>query len=112
MNRQRSMPYALLAVLTAAFALAGPAAVRAEDAPPPRPGAAKASPLGVVDVNSATEQQLVEVPGIGEGLARRIVQFREKNGPYQRIEDLLKVQGIGEKSLEKLRPYLTAGKKS
>ena len=63
-----------------------------------------------VDVNAGTEEELVSVPGIGKSLARRIVEFREKNGPYRQIEDLMKVQGIGEKNLERFRPYLTVGK--
>jgi len=51
------------------------------------------------------------VRGIGETLAKRIVAFREEHGPYSRTEDLMKVQGIGEKSLEKIRPHVTVGKK-
>jgi competence protein ComEA len=62
-----------------------------------------------VDVNRATVEELVAVPGIGEALARRIVEFRSKNGPFERVDDLLKVRGIGEKSLEKLRPHLRVG---
>ena len=61
-------------------------------------------------MNAASETELVGVPGIGASLAKRIVEFRDKNGPYQRVEDLLKVQGIGEKSLQKIRPHLTVGK--
>ncbi len=80
----------------------------AQDASPPKKGAATTQVA--VDVNAATEQELTAVPGIGKSIARRIVEFREKNGPYQRVDDLLKVQGIGEKSLQKLRPYVTAGK--
>ena len=49
------------------------------------------------------------VPGIGEALAQRIVEFREKNGPFSQVDDLVKVRGIGEKSIVKLKPYLTAG---
>ncbi len=52
----------------------------------------------------------MSVPGIGESLAKRIVQFRDKNGRFEKVDDLMKVQGIGEKSIEKLRPYLTAVK--
>jgi competence protein ComEA len=62
-----------------------------------------------VDLNSATAAQLETVPGIGKALAGRIVAFREKHGPFRRLEDLMKVKGIGEKSLEKLRPYIRVG---
>jgi len=65
-----------------------------------------------VDINKASEKELMTVRGIGETLAKRIVQFREEHGPYNRAEDLMKVQGIGEKSFEKIRPYITVGKKS
>jgi competence protein ComEA len=65
-----------------------------------------------VDINKASEKELMTVRGIGETLAKRIVEFREEHGPYDRPEDLLKVQGIGEKSFEKIRPYVTVGKKS
>ena len=51
----------------------------------------------LVDVNTATTADLEKVPGIGPALAKRIVEFREKNGPYPTIDDLLKIQGIGEK---------------
>ena len=50
------------------------------------------------------------VPGIGKSLSQRILAFRDKNGPFQSVDDLLKVQGIGEKSIQKLRPYLTVAK--
>jgi competence protein ComEA len=65
-----------------------------------------------VDINEAGEKELMTVRGIGETLAKRIVAFREEHGPYNRAEDLMKVQGIGEKSFEKIRPYITVGKKS
>jgi len=76
----------------------------------PEGASAQVKGQGSVDVNAASEEELVNVPGIGKSLARRIVEFREKNGPYRQIEDLLKIQGIGEKSLQKLRPYLSVGK--
>lgn len=62
-----------------------------------------------VDLNKATASQLQEIPGIGPALANRIVEFREQNGPFKRIEDLMNVRGIGEKSFEKLRDRVTVG---
>ncbi len=64
----------------------------------------------VVDINVASAADLEKVPGIGQSLAKRIVEFREKNGPYQSVDDLLKIQGIGEKSLAKFRDLLSASK--
>lgn len=75
-------------------------------------GTALAAPDEPVNVNTATAEQLTEIPGIGTSLASRIVEFREQNGPFERVDDLLKVRGIGERSLEKLRPYVTVGKRS
>jgi len=63
-----------------------------------------------VDINTASVEQLEEIPGLGPALAQRIVEFREKNGPFGSVDELLKVRGIGEKSLEKIRAYLVVGK--
>lgn len=60
-----------------------------------------------IDVNSASAEELQEVPGIGPAIARRIVEFRQEHGRLERLEDLLHVRGIGSKTLERLRPYLT-----
>ena len=60
-----------------------------------------------VDLNSANAEELQKVPGIGEALAQRIVAFRQEHGPFEKVDDLLNVRGIGATSLEKLRPHLT-----
>jgi competence protein ComEA len=59
-----------------------------------------------IEINSATQEDLQRVPGIGPTLAARIIDFREEHGPFERIEDLLNVQGIGVRTLERMRPYL------
>ena len=59
-----------------------------------------------IDLNSASREQLMQVKGIGPALADRIVEFRKEHGPFRRVEDILKVRGVGEKSLAKLKPYL------
>ena len=87
------------------------AIVTTEAAPPHSDrGEPKAVAKASVDVNTATETDLTTVPGIGTSLAKRIIEFREQNGPFAKVDDLLKVRGIGEKSIEKLRPYLTVSK--
>ena len=63
-----------------------------------------------IDLNRATAGELIQLPGVGEVIAKRIVDFREEHGPFKRVEDLMKVKGIGEKSLEKIRPYIRIGK--
>lgn len=97
----------LLAAIVVVSAVSAPEALAADRKPDAAEAGSRVSAL--VDVNAATREELVAVPGIGETLAGRIVEFRSKNGPFQRVDDLLKVRGIGEKSLEKLRPYLRAG---
>jgi competence protein ComEA len=64
-----------------------------------------------IDLNKASENQLMEIPGIGPALAKRIVEFRDENGDFQRVEDLLKIRGIGEKSFQKIRPHVTVKRK-
>ncbi|MBZ5640535.1 MAG: helix-hairpin-helix domain-containing protein [Acidobacteriia bacterium] len=100
----------LVAGILSIFLVAAASPARA--APPPaasRSAAAKAVPTAPVDVNTASAAQLETVPGIGKALAQRIVEFREKNGPFGEVDDLVKVRGIGEKSIQRLKPYLTAG---
>ncbi|BAU22722.1 hypothetical protein THC_0324 [Caldimicrobium thiodismutans] len=62
-----------------------------------------------IDLNKATLEELKKVPGIGEVIAKNIIEYREKEGPFKNIEDLKKIKGIGEKKLELLRNYLTVG---
>jgi len=56
-----------------------------------------------VDLNQATIEQLDTLPGIGPAIAKRIVDYREKNGPFKKAEDLMNVQGIGEKKFLQLK---------
>jgi competence ComEA-like helix-hairpin-helix protein len=91
-------------------------------APPPRPAPARperttravihavpspaAAPL---DVNRATRDELERLPGIGPGLAGRIVDARERRGPFGSVDELRRVRGIGHTTLERLRPLLAIG---
>ncbi len=71
------------------------------------PKAARAQPApGSVDINTATAEQLIALPGIGPVTAEKIVAFRDENGPFETAEDLLQVRGIGEKKLARIRVYL------
>ena len=53
-----------------------------------------------ININTATMEELVELKHIGENYAQRIIEFREKNGPFEKIDDIMKVKGIGEKIFE------------
>lgn len=59
-----------------------------------------------VDVNKAGWVEWAQLPGLGEILAKRVVEDREQNGPFKKPDDLLRVRGIGPKKLEAMRPYL------
>ncbi len=61
---------------------------------------------GVVNLNDATEEQLTLLPGIGAGKARAIAEHRRAH-PFRRIDELVKVKGIGRKTFGRLRPYIT-----
>jgi competence protein ComEA len=69
--------------------------------------AGKPAPSGKVNINTATAQQLTVLPGVGEKLAARIVDYRQKAGGFKNVSDLMNVQGIGEKNLAKIQAFLT-----
>ncbi len=69
--------------------------------------AGKSAPTGKLDLNTASVEQLTELPGIGQKLAARIVAYREKAGAFSSTEELMNVRGIGEKNFGKLEKYIT-----
>ena len=66
-------------------------------------------PGEVIDLNAADTYDLDRLPGIGPAKAEAILIYREEHGSFQSVDDLLSVSGIGEVTLENLRPYVTAG---
>jgi competence ComEA-like helix-hairpin-helix protein len=84
-----------VATLLAACFLVGPAQAQKKP-PPPNP----------LDLNTATQKQLEELPGVGPVTAKAIVDFRQKGGPFRRVDDLLVVRGISEGRLKRIRPYV------
>ena len=85
-----------------AHAQSAPAsATAAATAVAPRPAAE-----GVVNLNSATEDELGFLPGVGPSKAKAIIEHRRTH-PFHRVDELTKVKGIGKKTFGRLRPYLT-----
>ena len=74
--------------------------------------AEEAAPAGTVNLNTASTEQLQMLPRVGPALAQRIIDFREANGAFQGVEELVAVKGIGEKSLTALMPYLSVDGKT
>ena len=64
-------------------------------------------PIGLININTADESTLSNLPGIGPELARRIILHREKNGPFQNPEDIMTVSGIGEKTYAAMEGLIT-----
>jgi len=62
---------------------------------------------GLVNINTADAALLETVPGIGPTIASRIIAYREENGPFERVDDLTKVAGIGPATMEKIKPFVT-----
>lgn len=91
------------AVLIAALGLGSAEPLRAQEAPTTTE---RSSISGVVNVNVADAGQLELLPGVGPAKARAILEYRKAKGPFKKVEDLLEVSGIGERALERIRPFV------
>jgi competence protein ComEA len=80
-------------------------------APPPNAGQASASETGKIkiNINSATATELEQLPGIGEVIAGRIVAFREENGAFRAVDDLILIDGISARTIDRIRDLVTTG---
>jgi comEA protein len=73
------------------------------------PASQKDGPISKVNINTATRTELIQIPKIGEKMADRIVEFRKANGAFARVEEIMNVKGMGEKTFLSIKPYLTVG---
>jgi competence protein ComEA len=99
------------AVMTMALAVGLTAAPHAQDPKPQTPQSTRRSAQPAIstpiNINTASASELEALPGVGPAMAARIVEFRAKNGGFKKLEDLMNVMGIGEKTFLKLKPLVT-----
>ena len=69
----------------------------------------KSAVASTVNINSASAAEFETLPGVGAKTAALIVEYRQKNGPFKKVEELMNVRGIGEKNFLKLKSQLTIG---
>ena len=67
------------------------------------------APKARVNINTAPASELESLPRIGPKVAQRIVDFRTKNGNFKKVEEIMKVQGIGEKVFDQIKDLITVG---
>src|SRR5688572_23805312 len=101
----------MMRVITAIVLVLGLVSVGAAAQEAARPAAkasaSSASSGSPINLNTATQAQLETLPGIGKSTAERILEYRQKNGGFKKVEDLMNVRGIGEKSFLKMKPLIT-----
>ena len=96
----------VLGIVFAALIAAAPVASAQEKAEKAKPAASASTPI---NLNTATAAQLEKLPGIGARTAQLIVEHRQKNGNFKKVEELMNIKGIGEKSFLKIKPMVTVG---
>jgi len=102
-EEEQNMTRFLMAALVA-LALGSTAVSAQTKSPAPRSTATASAP---VNLNTATADQLATIPGVGPKMAERIIDYRQKNGGFKKVEDLMNVSGVGEKSFLKMKPLIT-----
>ena len=99
---------AVLSLVAVSCLLCGLPSVSVADQTKSAPRSAVKPPsTATVNLNTASASDFEGLPGIGAKMATRIVEYRQKNGPFKKIEELMNVQGIGEKNFLKLKPQIT-----
>ncbi len=99
-----------LSIVAVAFLLAAqPSPGLAAQSKAASRAAAKPASTAIVNLNTASATDLEGLPGIGAKTAARIVEYRQKNGPFKKVEELMNVRGVGEKNFVKLKPQITIG---
>ena len=97
------MSFVVVSALLALMAVAPVTAMAQDKAPKSKPAPAVSTPI---NLNTATAADLEALPGVGAATARLIIEHREKNGGFKKVEELMNIKGIGEKSFLKLKPMV------
>ncbi len=104
----RGVPFVLAVMLVMMAAVNGltgdPVAAQEKTQKPKAAATAATSPL---NLNTATAADLQALPGVGAATAKLIIEHRQKNGGFKKVEELMNIRGIGEKSFLKLKPMVT-----
>jgi competence protein ComEA len=110
MRSSLAMALALILTVFSANSLAQATGASAQAGKPAKAG--KAAPTTPINLNTATAVELEALPGVGPATAARIVEYRQKQGGFKKIEDLMNVRGVGEKMFLSLKPLIvvTPGK--
>jgi competence protein ComEA len=97
----------LMAAIVGIAVSAAAASAQNKATTPKAAATATATATAPVNLNTATAEQLATIPGVGPRMAERIVDYRQKNGGFKKVEDLMNVSGVGEKSFLKMKPLIT-----
>ena len=93
-----------VAVVAAIWTMAGPVGWAFSEG---QPQSSSQSAAPALNLNTATQADLEKLPGVGAATAKQILEYRQKNNGFKKIEELMNIKGIGEKSFLKLKPLVT-----
>jgi len=107
----RTVSTSLASLALTALVAAPPLTAQSSSSSPRSSSSRSTKPVStqMVNINTATATEFQTLPGIGAKMAARILDYRDKNGPFKKIEDLMNVRGLGEKNFLKLKAQLTLG---
>ena len=98
----------LVAAVALVVMVAVPSLVAAQAKAAPQTSA-KPPVTGTININTASAADLQRLPGIGAKTAGRVIEYRQKNGPFKKVEELMNVRGVGEKNFLKLKNQISVG---